>query len=48
MTSPLGNSPLECEGASPLLAMAAMIVATEELDRLSRMARWADEENKGM
>ena len=45
VTSSFGHSPLG-SGASPLLAMAAMTVATEELDRLSRMARLVDVESR--
>ncbi|PFH57521.1 hypothetical protein XA68_14907 [Ophiocordyceps unilateralis] len=44
----VGDSSVGCPrpvgGASPLLAMAATAVATEELDRLSLMARRADAE----
>ncbi|KAL3951952.1 hypothetical protein ACCO45_013669 [Purpureocillium lilacinum] len=46
VTSSFGHSPFGGGGASPLLAMAAMTVATEELDRLSRMARRADAGSK--
>ncbi|UNI17648.1 hypothetical protein JDV02_003976 [Purpureocillium takamizusanense] len=46
VTSSFGHSPLGGGGASPMLAMAAMILATEELDRLSRMARRTDADTK--
>ncbi|KND86865.1 hypothetical protein TOPH_08532 [Tolypocladium ophioglossoides CBS 100239] len=41
------HSPLAGGGASPLLAMAGMTMATEDLDRLSLMARKADAEGGG-
>ncbi|PHH77829.1 hypothetical protein CDD80_157 [Ophiocordyceps camponoti-rufipedis] len=42
------DRPRPVRGASPLLAMAATAVATEELDRLSLMARRADAEATGI
>ncbi|KAF4589252.1 hypothetical protein GQ602_003141 [Ophiocordyceps camponoti-floridani] len=42
------DRPRPVRGASPLLALAATAVATEELDRLSLMARRADAEATGI